>query len=95
MSPNHAIRGEILQKSDWVFNRAEIEDFPAQDKISQERSVIWEDRMVWDPWQRTVVYRPLESINHLHKVVYGRSQKGRDESNAKKLSHIQSIVKTL
>ncbi len=51
--------------------------------------------MVWDPWKRPVVYRPLDNIKCLHKVVYGRSQKGRDELNAKKSSHIQSIVKTL
>ena len=85
--------GEIYFKSPTaVVDGAEVGDFPVQDKFGQERSVFWKDRIVWDPWKRTVVCRPLDSINRLHKVVYGRSHKGRDELNAKKSSHIQSEV---
>ena len=34
---------------------------------------------------------PLGSINRLRKVVYGRSQKRRDELNAKESSYIGNI----
>lgn len=66
-------------------------DFPVQDSFDQERRVFWEDRMVLDPWKGLSAHRPLGSINRLRKVVYVRSQKRRDELNAKKSFCIQSI----
>ena len=66
-------------------------EFPVQDSFSQARRVFWEDHMVLDPWRALAAHRPLGSINRLRKVVYARSQKKRDELNAKKSSNIQSI----
>lgn len=66
-------------------------EFPVQDSFSQERRVFWEDHMVLDPWKALAAHRPLGSINRLRKVVYARSQKKRDELNAKNSSNIQNI----
>ena len=66
-------------------------EFPVQDSVGQERRMFWEDHTVLDPWKGLAAHRPLGSINRLRKVVYGRTQKRRDELNAKKSSYIQSI----
>ena len=47
--------------------------------------------MVLDPWRGLVAHRPLESINRLRKVVYGKCQKRKDELNAKKSTDVGSI----
>lgn len=66
-------------------------EFPRQDSFSQERRVFWEDDMVLDPWRGLVAHRPLGSINRLGKVVYGKSQKRKNELNAKKSGDVGSI----
>ena len=66
-------------------------EFPPQDSFLQERRVFWEDHMYLDPWRGLAAHRPLGSINRLRKIVYKRSQKKRDELNAKESRNVNSI----
>lgn len=62
-----------------------------QDSFSNDRRIIWDDKMKVNVWYVLEAHRPLGSVYRLRKTSYEMSKGKREESNATEIVDVHSV----